>query len=122
MARHAYHYFHGQITLMPPAGPVSAAVPLAMWLLCPHLQPVAESILQHGGIILGVSTAWTRMLLAVILDRGPTLAAAHRLVVTIPQVAVWENHDSHYAIEYGVRCSDCHHALSWPQAASYDDG
>jgi len=116
----SYRYSYGQITKILPAEPASESDPAETWTLCEHLQPLAEAILKRGASICGISTAWSRTLLAVTMDRGPRIAAANRLVATMPQVTIWENNDSHYAIEYGVQCNDCRHSLSWPQAAAYD--
>jgi hypothetical protein len=105
------------ITFDEPSGRLQPTSSPEAWVLCPHLRPILGRLLHEGPArIVGATAAWTRTDLAVTLDRGPSEAdLAARWLPSHPDVEAWKNDDSHYAVEFGVRCPACRHAISWPQ-------
>jgi len=85
--------------------------------LCPHLRPLLDSLLLQGAVIGHVESGWTKTALAVALDKGLDPAAAEALGAA-RKIKFWKNDDSRYAIEYGWRCDEHKHTLSWPQSAA----
>ena len=65
-----------------------------------------------GALVIGLSAAKA---LAVALDKGPQPAAAEA-EATNRHLKFWKNDDSRSAIEYGWRCDEHKHTLSWPQS------
>jgi len=87
----------------------------ARWQLCPHLAPLLAALLRRPASVTGVSTAWTRTDLAVAIDAGPALSDLTSIVELPRGVEPWSNDDTHYAVEHGLLCTACKHAISWPQ-------
>jgi len=89
--------------------------------VCLHLRPIFIRLVPRHSRITGLSVgAWSHVDLDIVLDRGPhpdLLAAAIPLV---PPIEFWANHDTHYPIEFGLRCVQCRQSLSWPQADLFD--
>ena len=83
--------------------------------LCPHLRPLLDSLLLQGAVIGHVESGWTKTALAVALDKGPQPAVAEAQAAT-GHLKFWKNDDSRSAIEYGWRCDEHKHTLSWPQS------
>ncbi len=85
------------------------------WTVCEHLAAPLALLLARPAAIESVSTAWTRMDLAIALSRGPSIHPAPPACLTPPGVTAWSNNDSHYAVEFGITCATCRQAISWPQ-------
>ncbi len=89
--------------------------------VCFHLRPIFTRLVPRHSRITGSSVgAWNQVDLEIVLDRGPhpdSLAAAIPLV---PPIEFWANYDTHYPIEFGLRCVQCKQSLSWPQADLFD--
>jgi len=83
--------------------------------LCAHLCPLFDTLLLQGAVIRHVESGWTKTALAVALDKGPQPAAAEAEATT-RHLKFWKNDDSRQAIEYGWRCDEHKHTLSWPQS------
>jgi hypothetical protein len=84
------------------------------WVICFHLGPLLQRLLEARSEISFVTTAWTRTALAVSIAPGPTPAELSALGVLPESVSRWTNDDSHYSLESGLLCSTCRHAISWP--------
>ena len=86
------------------------------WTVCEHLAEPLTALLGQPASIQSVSTSWTRVDLAVGLSRGPSIRPAAPAFLTPPGVTTWANDDSHYSVEFGITCSACRQAISWPQS------
>ncbi|HEX7896486.1 MAG TPA: hypothetical protein VF950_01910 [Planctomycetota bacterium] len=85
--------------------------------LCAHLQPILQALLARGGTVVDVAVgAWSARDVVVTVSQGPELEAARAL---FPGFAPWRVDDPHYAIEFGVACDACRHAIGWPQKNAY---
>ena len=91
----------------------------AVAAICPHLQPFLRKLTEQGSTVTRVDKdAWSNCALAVILDKGPTLAQA-RVTFDLPAgLKLWHNTDAHYDLENGLACETCKHSLSWPRLDS----
>lgn len=82
--------------------------------ICAHLQPfLSELIRQGSNVVATAESAWSNCLLNVILDKGPTIAQAEKMFDFPAKIKLWENNDTHYALENGLFCDECKHSLSW---------
>jgi hypothetical protein len=87
--------------------------------LCPHLQPFLRQLTEQGSTVIRVDKdAWSNCALAVILDKGPTLAQAGETFDLPSGVKLWHNTDTHYDLENGLACETCKHSLFWPRLDS----
>jgi len=82
--------------------------------ICAHLQPFLSELIRQGSNIIATDeSAWSNCLLNVTLDKGPTLAQAEKIFDLPAGIKLWENTDTHYALENGLSCDECKHSLSW---------
>jgi hypothetical protein len=82
--------------------------------ICPHLQPFLTELTGQGStVIQRDESAWSNCTLNVTLDKGPTFAQAENMFTLPAKVKLWQNTDTHYALENGLFCDECKHSLSW---------
>ena len=83
--------------------------------MCSHLRGPLLSCLASGSAIVGTYAGWSRTELDVTLSAGPKLPTLPALGFIRHPVSSWSNTDSHYPIQFGLRCESCRHTISWPQ-------
>lgn len=82
--------------------------------ICAHLQPFLDELIGQGSNITATGeSAWSNCVLNVILDTGPTIAQAEKMFDLPAKIKLWQNEDTHYALENGLFCDECKHSLSW---------
>ncbi len=82
--------------------------------ICAHLQPFLDELNAQGSnIIAADENAWSNCMLNITLDKGPTIAEAEKIFILPAQIKLWQNTDTHYALENGLFCDECKHSLSW---------
>ena len=87
--------------------------------LCPHLRPFLRQLTEQGATVTRTDkAAWSNCVLAVVLDKGPTLTQARAAFDLPTGLKLWHNTDAHYDLENGLACETCRHSLSWPRHES----
>lgn len=80
--------------------------------LCADLQSLLKHELDAGNRIIAVETGWSKVTLAVRLGRPLDIEYIKKTIADIPDLEIWESHDSKNPQEAGVLCRSTKQTLS----------